>query len=103
MFLPVLLLFFVLPTLPSRPGKRREASLTLAELTYGEGMQAIVSDGTNGFWFGGPTCSTTVPTTSNAIQKSWSGPPCESTGLLGHMKADGSVTYLSYWGSGPRP
>ena len=76
--------------------------LVLAELTYGESIDAMVADGTGGFWFGGTTCSTTLPTTSNAIQKTWSGQPCISTGMLGRMKSDGTITYLSYFGgSGP--
>ena len=71
--------------------------LTFAELTYGDAIQAIVADGTGGFWFGGYTCSVTLPTTSNAIQKSWSGQSC-AAGLLGRMKSDGTLTYLSYFG-----
>src|SRR3954464_15868275 len=80
--------------------------LTLAELTYGVGIQAIVADATGGFWFGGSTCSTTLPTTSNAIQRSWpvqppSEQPCPG-GLLGRMKGDGTITYLSYFGGSRR-
>jgi regulation of enolase protein 1 (concanavalin A-like superfamily) len=100
--LPVLFLVLVLSTPLHAQENGIKHPLTLAELTYGEGIQAMVADGAGGFWFGGSTCSTTLPTTSNAIQKTWSGPPCVSTGLLGHMTADGSITYLSYLGgSGP--
>ncbi|MGH9410781.1 MAG: SBBP repeat-containing protein [Vicinamibacterales bacterium] len=99
----MILLSFVLSAprlLAQQNGVQR--SVTLAELTYGESIDAMIPDGAGGFWFGGYTCSTTLPTTSNAIQKSWSGPPCVPTGLLGRMKADGSITYLSYFGgSGP--
>jgi hypothetical protein len=74
-------------------------AVTFAELTYGMQVNAVVADGTGGFWFGGSTCSTTLPTTSNAIQKSWSGEPCGGrTGLLGRMTGSGTVTYLSYVG-----
>ena len=77
-----------------------ERSLTFAELTYGYEASAIVADGTGGLWFAGSTCSATLPTTSNAIQKSVPAQAC--SGLLGHMNADGSVAYLSYLGgSGP--
>src|SRR6185437_10548008 len=81
-FLPVLLLFLMLSTPVHAQENGVKHPLTFAELTYGDAIQAIVADGTGGFWFGGSTCSTTLPTTSNAIQKSWSGQLCDG-GLLG--------------------
>jgi len=95
-FLPVLL-FGILSTRLNAQENGVKHPLTFAELTYGDAIQAIVADGTGGVWFGGYTCSATLPTTSNAIQKSWPGQPC-SGGLLGRMKSDGTLTYLSYFG-----
>jgi regulation of enolase protein 1 (concanavalin A-like superfamily) len=100
LFLPALL-FFLLSTPLYAQENGVKHPLTFAELTYGDGIQAIVADGTGGFWFGGSTCSTTLPTTSNAIQKSWPGQLCDA-GLLGRMKSDGTVTYLSYFGGSGR-
>jgi regulation of enolase protein 1 (concanavalin A-like superfamily) len=100
-FLPVLLLVVGLSTPVHGQENGVKHPLTFAELTYGDAIQAIVADGAGGFWFGGRTCSTTLPTTSNAIQKSWSGQLCDA-GLLGRMKSDGTVTYLSYFGGSGR-
>ena len=97
-FLPVFLILLILATPLHAQENGVKHPLTFAELTYGGGIQAIVADGAGGFWFGGSTCSTTLPTTSNAIQKSWSGQACIPGGLLGRMKSDGTITYLSYFG-----
>ena len=101
-FLPFLLFFLIFSTPLHAQENGLKHPLTFAELTYGNAIQAIVADGTGGFWFGGYTCSTTLPTTSNAIQKSWSGQPCQPAGLLGRMKSDGTITYLSYFGGSAR-
>ena len=73
-------------------------SLTLAELTYGENITAMAPAPNGNFWVGGYTCSNALPTTSNAIQKTWSGQPCVSIGFLERLLSDGRVDYLSYWG-----
>ncbi len=99
--LPVLQLFLLLaPSLHAQENGVKHP-LTFAELTYGDAINAIVADGSGGFWFGGSTCSTTLPTTSNAIQKSWPGGLCEGS-LLGRAKSDGTITYLSYLGGSGR-
>jgi regulation of enolase protein 1 (concanavalin A-like superfamily) len=100
-FLPALLLLLILSTQLHAQENGVKHPLTFAQLTYGDAIQAIVADGAGGLWFGGSTCSTTLPTTSNAIQKSWRGQLCEG-GLLGRMKSDGTVTYLSYFGGSGR-
>ena len=100
-FLPVLIGVLTLSTPLHAQENGVKHPLKFAELTYGDAIQAIVADGTGGFWFGGTTCSTTLPTTSTAIQKSWSGQLCDA-GLLGRMKGDGTVTYLSYFGGSGR-
>jgi hypothetical protein len=101
-FLPALFLFSILSA-PSLHAQENgiQHPLALAELTYGNGIQAIVADDTGGFWFGGSTCSTTLPTTNGAIQQSWSDQLCPG-GLLGHMKSDGTLAYLSYFGGSGR-
>ena len=104
--LPVLLLFFMLSTPLHAQENGVKHPLTFAELTYGDGIQAIVADGTGGFWFGGSTCSTTLPTTSNAIQKSWSDQLTCPGGLLGRMKSDGTpfrITFVGERNLKPRP
>ena len=52
-FLPVLLLFLILSTQLHAQENGVRHPLTFAELTYGDAIQAIVADGTGGFWFGG--------------------------------------------------
>jgi regulation of enolase protein 1 (concanavalin A-like superfamily) len=96
-FLSVLPLFLILSASLHAQENGVKHPLTFAELTYGDTVQAIVADGTGGFWFGGTTCSTTLPTTSKAIQKTWPGQQCPG-GLLGRMTSDGAITYLSYFG-----
>ncbi|MGH9410782.1 MAG: SBBP repeat-containing protein, partial [Vicinamibacterales bacterium] len=75
-----------------------ERPLTLAELTYGEEITAIAPAAGGEFWLGGYTCSDKLPTTSDAIQRTWPGPACTSAGFLARMKPDGTIVYLSYWG-----
>ena len=72
--------------------------LTLAELTYGEAVTAMARTVDGTFWVGGYTCSTTLPTTAEAIQRSWSGAPCLPVGFLSRMRPDGTIVYLSYFG-----
>jgi len=95
-FLAVLVLFLIRSTPLHAQENGVGHPLRFAELTYGDAIQAIVADGIGGVWFGGSTCSATLPTTSKAIQRSWSGQSCP--GLLGRMKSDGTITYLSYFG-----
>jgi len=95
-FLAVLVLFLIRSTPLHAQENGVGHPLRFAELTYGDAIQAIVADGIGGVWFGGSTCSATLPTTSKAIQRSWSGQSCP--GLLGRMKSDGAITYLSYFG-----
>src|SRR5215831_5964120 len=70
-------------------------TLTFAELTYGNAINAMVADGHGGTWFGGQTCSTTLPTTANAVQRTASA-GCH--GMVGRMTADGAIVYLTYLG-----
>src|SRR3954471_5212592 len=72
--------------------------MTFAELTHGEAINAMVPDGAGGVWFGGYTCSTDLPTTANAVQRTWSGQTCGDARLLRRMAGDGSITYRSYFG-----
>ena len=102
LFLPVGLLFFVLSAPPLHAQENGiQHPLAFAERTYGDGIQAIAPDGSGGFWFGGTTCSPSLPTTNTAIQKSWPGQLCQA-GLLGRVKGDGTITYLSYFGGSGR-
>jgi hypothetical protein len=80
-------------------------SMKFAELTFGQAITATVFDpNQGGLWFGGYTCSTNLPTTSNAPQRTWSGTSCTqnglpyTVGLYGHMSDVGSVDFLTYWG-----
>jgi hypothetical protein len=96
------LLVFVLASLFSTTFRAQQNGvkrpLTLAELTYGESINAMTPASGGDIWIGGYTCSATLPTTSGAIQRTWSGEPCVSAGLLARMKRDGTIGYLSYWG-----
>jgi regulation of enolase protein 1 (concanavalin A-like superfamily) len=80
-------------------------SVKFAELTYGQAITATAADPNHGgFWFGGYTCSTKLPTTGDAPQKTWTATSCTKNGLpytagiVGHMSDVGSVDFLTYWG-----
>ena len=80
-------------------------SVKFAELAYGQAITATAPDiNHGGFWFGGYTCSTNLPTTGDAPQRTWSATSCTKDGLpytagmIGHMSDVGSVDFLTYWG-----
>src|SRR5436190_12384362 len=70
-------------------------TLTFAELTVGTAIHAMAPDGHGGSWFGGQTCSATLPTTTTAVQRTATS-GCH--GMLGRMTADGAISYLTYLG-----
>src|SRR5206468_263391 len=75
-------------------------TLTFAELTHGTTIYAMAPASGGGAWFGGSTCSTTLPTTPDAVQ------PTKASGchgVLGRLAADGAVSYLSYLGGTQGP
>jgi len=72
-------------------------TLTFAELTYGTSINAMIAAPGGGAWFGGRTCATSLPTTTNAIQRTKSG-GCH--GVIGKVMPNGAVVYLSYLGGG---
>jgi Beta-propeller repeat len=88
-------LLIALSTASFRAQTAPKHALTFAELTYGTTINAMAADGQGGVWFAGNTCSTALPTTANAVQRTASS-GCH--GMVGRMKPDGSVTYLSYLG-----
>ena len=50
-----------------------QRALTFAELTYGVQINALARTAVGDVWFGGRTCSTTLPTTSGAVQPTAAG------------------------------
>ena len=73
-----------------------QRTLSFAELTYGVGINALARTAGGDVWFGGATYSMTLPTTSDAVQRTASG--TDHHGVIGRMTSDGRVTYLSYFG-----
>ena len=99
-------LFFFSSSFSSTPLHAQENGvkhpLTFAELTYGDGIQAIVADGTGGFWFGGidvlhDTTHNEQCDTEIVVWTAMRRPVCS-----GRMKSDGTITYLSYFGGSGR-
>ena len=90
---PVLIpiFLFCFTTTPSAQTPRR--TLRFAELTEGVAAQTMVRDQSGSVWFGGKTCTATLPVTPDAIQRDPGAPGCH--GLIGRMTSDGAVTYLS--------
>src|SRR5438034_2534692 len=88
-----LILAFSSATFTAQPAQPNH-TLTFAELTHGTGITAMAADRHGGAWFGADTCSTTLPTTPDAVQRTVPFTGCH--GLLGRMSADGAVNYLSY-------
>ncbi len=91
----LLLVFLGAITVRTQPASSGH-SLVFNHATPGNGVKGVAAGADGSTWFSSNTCETGLPITADAVQRDPGTGRCR--GLLGRLRADGSLAYLSYVG-----